>query len=185
MTNDRINYFSHFHPFPPHCGSSLVFHRMFGKIGRKEAAPFVQNSSNHLALGNFVELVFFPNVFHQRSSGWHWFKSAPLLYLIPNKCECVWVVLHRFVSLNSWCLGFLVSKFPGVKVSWFQNSEVWNFQSFNDSILPNFHFMFSGRYWSRIQDFQEFIRRIVGIFRHPSFPKVSKNACSFLWYFKP
>ena len=39
--------------------------------------------------------------------------------------------------------------------------------------LPNFHSMFSGRYWSHIQDFPEFIKRIVGSLRCPSFPNVS------------
>ena len=39
---------------------------------------------------------------------------------------------------------------------------------------PNFYFMFSGRYWSHIQDFQESIRRISIIFRRQAFPTIAK-----------
>ena len=38
-------------------------------------------------------------------------------------------------------------------------------------IFKNFQFMFSWRYWSRIQDFRKLIRRIFRICRAPSFPK--------------
>ncbi len=80
--------------------------------------------------------------------------------------------------LFCWFLGFkfhgyLASKLLGFKVSWFQSFLVSKFED-----LPNFHFMFSGRYWSHIQDFQEFVRRIVGICRSPSFPTFSKCSIS-------
>ena len=42
-------------------------------------------------------------------------------------------------------------------------------------ILPNSHFLFSGRPWSHIQDFQELIGRIFIICRCPSFPKSSNK----------
>ena len=42
--------------------------------------------------------------------------------------------------------------------------------------------MFSGRYWSRVQDFEGFIGRIVGIVRSPSVPKLSK--CSIFQHFE-
>ena len=77
----------------------------------------------------------------------------------------------------SWFLGFLVSGFLSSLVSWFLGfdfclvskclgflvSEFQRFQCFNDPILPQLHFMLSGGYWSHIQDFQELIRRSVGI----------------------
>ena len=70
-----------------------------------------------------------------------------------------------FGFLASCFQSFLVSKFLGIKVS--------KFQRFNDPILPKSHFMFSSIYWSHIQDFQDFIRRVVGIIRRPSFAKCS------------
>ena len=66
-------------------------------------------------------------------------------------------------------LGFLVSKFLGFKVYWFLGYKVSKFQRFNDPILPKHHVIFFDRYRSHIQDFQDFIRRIVGIFRRPPF----------------
>ena len=46
---------------------------------------------------------------------------------------------------------FKVSQLLGVLVSWLLDSKflgfkVSRFQSFNDPIIPTFHFMFSGRY---------------------------------------
>ena len=41
-------------------------------------------------------------------------------------------------------------------------------------ILPKLHFMFSGRYWYHIQDFQDLFRRIFMICRCPSFPFFAK-----------
>ena len=49
-----------------------------------------------------------------------------------------------------------------------------------DSILPHSRFMFSGRYSSHIQDFQDFIKRIVGMFRHLSFSKKQMWICETL-----
>ena len=72
--------------------------------------------------------------------------------------------------LVSWCLGFKDSCFLGFLVSWFESFLVSWFQSFKE--LPNVHFMFSGRYWSHIQDFQDFIWRIVGICWCPPFRKI-------------
>ena len=48
-------------------------------------------------------------------------------------------------------------------------------------IFPKKPFMFSGRYWSHIQDLQDFIRRIFVILRCPSFPKVSNH---MFWIFE-
>ena len=64
--------------------------------------------------------------------------------------------------------------------------EIW-------SILPICHFMFFDRYWSHIQDLQDFNRRIVGVFRRPSFRKfvkilefhnseIYKNSTSPKWF---
>ena len=86
--------------------------------------------------------------------------------------------------LVSWLLGFLVSWFRGFLISWFENCLISKFigtnfswlRSFNYPTLPKFHFMFSGRYWSPIHDFQEVIRRIV-FFRRPSFTK--KQNCRY------
>ena len=74
--------------------------------------------------------------------------------------------------LVSWFLGFLVSWFLVswfllFLVSWFRSFLVPWFQRFKG--LPNCHFMFSGRYWSHIQDYQDFIRRVDGSSRHLSF----------------
>ena len=48
-----------------------------------------------------------------------------------------------------------------------------------DSMIPYYQIPFHIflRYWSHIQDFQDFIRRVVGICRRPSFPKCPK--CHF------
>ena len=42
------------------------------------------------------------------------------------------------------------------------------------NLFKNFDFMSSWRYWSQIQDFQEFIKRIVNLVRAPSFQSNSK-----------
>ena len=46
-------------------------------------------------------------------------------------------------------------------------------------ILPTFHFVFSGRYWFHIQDFQEFVTWVVGYVRHPSSKKNKQNENEF------
>ena len=82
----------------------------------------------------------------------------------------------------------LVSRFPGFLVSWFRSfldswlqsfkvSKLLRFENIYcvlgniHSILPNFEFMFVDRHWSHIQNFEEFIKRILGIDRSPSLPK--------------
>ena len=65
-------------------------------------------------------------------------------------------IVYWFQSVFVSCLSFLVSKIIGSKVS-----MIPYYQSYWIA-LPCF--MFSGRYWSHIQDFQECIRRIVGDF---------------------
>ena len=78
----------------------------------------------------------------------------------------------------SWFQNFLVSKCLGFEVSWFPSLLVSKCQSFNDPMLPKFHFMLSGRYWSHLQDFQDFIRQIFIMLWCPSFPK-STNILGF------
>ena len=87
--------------------------------------------------------------------------------VFPNVWPCLAISLRVKVLYreNSYATFF---------VSWFQSFLVSNSQSFNEPILPKCHFMVFGEYWSHIQDSQEFIRRIVGMFRHPSFPNISK-----------
>ena len=60
--------------------------------------------------------------------------------------------------------------FYSFRVSWFKKS-------------PNVNFIFSGSYWSHIQDFQDFIKRIVGFVRRPSFPKLTNLWVSENWRF--
>ena len=57
-------------------------------------------------------------------------------------------------------LGFVVSKSQSFKVSKIRKFISWLLKDLG-SILPHFHFMLSGRYWSHIQYFQHFIRWIV------------------------
>ena len=104
--------------------------------------------------------------------------------------------------LGSWFLHFLVSwllriRFPCCVcrlfcwVSWFQSfpnskclgSLVSKFQSSNDTISPRIHFMFSGRYWSQIQDSQGFITRIFMLFGARIFQKVQNFRFPKSWYF--
>ena len=117
---------------------------------------------------------------HGRISAWPDHKCPPSSLASPRGAGAgveVGTLRGREVPVNenvsklvAWFLGFLVPWFLGFLVSWFQVSkfqslEVSEFQSFNDSILPKFHFMFSGRSRSHIQDFRRNIRRIFVIFR--------------------
>ena len=77
-----------------------------------------------------------------------------------------------------------IKKFQSVAVSWFLGFKVSKFQRLRnieyflediDPILPTCHCMFSGRYRSHVQDFGEFIRRIDGICRCPTFRKLSQQ----------
>ena len=65
------------------------------------------------------------------------------------------MVLCSYVLMGFWFCGFMVLWFYG-----FGN-------------LPNLHFLLSGRSWSHLHDFQGFIKRIGGIFRCPSFRKLT------------
>ena len=67
------------------------------------------------------------------------------------------------------------------KVSNYQRFKVSKGQSFKDSEIP-FH-VFVKRYWSHIQDFEEFIRPISRMFRHASFPEIAKTRFSRFGYF--
>ena len=84
-------------------------------------------------------------------------------------------------SLGFLVLGFLVwSSF----ISWSRNSKVSMLQSSKvsrlhryknfDPILLNVHFMLSGRYWSHLQDFQEFNYTDRQVLSAWSFQKFSK-----------
>ena len=68
----------------------------------------------------------------------------------------------------SWLFGFLL-----VLISWFQRFLI---SKFPKSMIPYyknpFHVFRKLGYWSRIQGFQEFIRRIGAICRRLSFPKI-------------
>ena len=64
-------------------------------------------------------------------------------------------------------------KFLGFFVSSFLSFLVSQLLSFFVS-FANFHFMFSGRYWSHIQDFHDFFRRVCIIFRSRPFPNLLK-----------
>ena len=91
---------------------------------------------------------------------------------LKNVSKCLGFLVSCFLGfLVSWFLWFLcfllflVSKFQSILVSkflgsWFQSSLVSWYQRFNDPILSNSHFMFSGRYLSHTQDFQDHLRRI-------------------------
>ena len=77
-----------------------------------------------------------------------------------------WFLVLLFLGFKvCWFLGFLVSKFLSFLVS--------KFRLFNDPILPHFHFMFSGRYWSHIQYFQKTSRQILMNVRRTFFSKLS------------
>ena len=94
----------------------------------------------------------------------------------------VWGVLGFLAVgfLVSWFQSCLVSRLFGYsKIRRFKDSKI-HFMYLKDigSILSNYHFLFSGRYWSHIQDFQEFIRRISMAVRCPSFPKITKSRVS-------
>ena len=82
-------------------------------------------------------------------------------------CGCM--VLRFYDFMVSWFRGFMVC---GFVVLWLSGFMVYGFML---SKISNFHFMFSGRYRSHIQDFQDFIRRSVGICRRPSFRKLSNK----------
>ena len=104
--------------------------------------------------------------------------------------------IKRFLGfLVFWFLGslwfFVVSKILGFLVSWFGSFLVSKlqkslniFERYWYSILLNFHFMLFGRYWSHIQYLQDFIKRIVGICRCPSFPKSKNEVSDFLRFIK-
>ena len=71
--------------------------------------------------------------------------------------------VSRFQSfLASWFPGFSISWFIGFKVSKLQIQQTRNKTFIScllleiDPILPKFHSMFSGRYWSHNQDFKKF-----------------------------
>ena len=72
--------------------------------------------------------------------------------------------------------GFLVSWFQTLLVSGFLGSNILRnpLMLLKDiwSTSPNVHFMVFERYWSHIQDFQDFFRRIFIICRRPSFPNL-------------
>ena len=72
------------------------------------------------------------------------------------------------IKTVSW---FLVFWFLGF---WFRGfTRSFMFSKNICYILPNFHFMFFDRYYSHIQYFQDFIKRIVGFCRRPPFRTLS------------
>ena len=79
-------------------------------------------------------------------------------------------------------LGFEVCWLLDFKVSWFQIFEVSEFQRFSDPILPNVHFMFSGRCWSRIQDWQDCSMQIfiISVFVISKSFKTVSNTSTFI-----
>ena len=94
-----------------------------------------------------------------------------LLVLWFYGCVVVW--FYGFLVV--WCTvlgfcGFMVLWFYGL---WFYSFMVLWFLSCKS--LPTFHFMFSRRYLSHIHDFKDFIIRIVGLFRRPSFLEMATN----------
>ena len=102
------------------------------------------------------------------SSSVSWFLGHGFLGFLISWSIGLLVCLFVFWG-GSWFVGFLICWLLGFKVSWFQSFKI------NDPKLPEFHFMFFDRAWSHIQDFQYFIRRIVGIYRrHPPFSKSTK-----------
>ena len=56
---------------------------------------------------------------------------------------------------------------------------VWYWLEYVDPILPNWHFMFSGRYWSHSQDFQEFM--LCPFYRFVFFNRLSRSHLSNNW----
>ena len=75
----------------------------------------------------------------------------------------------------SWFFGLLVSRFLGFLVSEVLGFLVSKIQKtarclkYIRAIWPKFHFMFLDRYWSHIQDAQEFIKRRFSVFLYASF----------------
>ena len=133
------------------------------------------------------------NTICQKKVPWIGVLFRPLLYLwglgIPWLEKVYWLIgflVLGFVGfLVSWFLGFCflvdlwlpgftVSWHIGFKVVWFLAFEISKFQRFTDPIFSTFHFMVFNRYWSHIKDFEDVSRRIVGMFRLPSFPTCSK-----------
>ena len=102
--------------------------------------------------------------------------------------------MKRFQSFQiSQFRSFTFSKFQVLKASEFQCFKAPKLQYHKvskiqrihfmfliniDPILLKFHFMFSGRYQSHVQYFQELNKRIFGILRPPPFPTFSKCVMS-------
>ena len=70
--------------------------------------------------------------------------------------------LFEYIIGIRYFQNFKILKAQIFKVSTFEklkSSEISKFQKFLSffALSPNVHFMFSGRYWSHIQDFQHFL----------------------------
>ena len=120
-------------------------------------------------------------------SFWKYFCFMSVLFwqdLKPKTPECTrfFASFQFFVDSLSFryffpllCIGWRTSLLwiYGFMALWFYGLMALCFLGFKN--LSNFHFMFSGRYWSHIEDFQDFVRRIFIMFRRPSFAKLSKG----------
>ena len=83
--------------------------------------------------------------------------------------KCLGFSASTFLGFkDSWFLGLKDSWCLGVKDSWFHNFKGSRFQW----SLTKFPVHVFGRYCSHIQDLQDFVRRIGGISRRPSFRHV-------------
>ena len=94
-----------------------------------------------------------------------WLSWCPNLFSASGRCRG----LVQGWESECWGVGgfpqMKKEKFPSVS---FQSFQFSRFQRFKVSKI---HFMFFGRYCSHIQDFQELIKQILRILRHPSFTK--------------
>ena len=80
----------------------------------------------------------------------------------------LWFHGCMFYCLYLWFYGLIVLGFYGYKAVWFYDFMAlwfWLYGFMVSKFTQNLHVMFSGRYWSHLIDFQDFITRIVGFFR--------------------
>ena len=134
-----------------------------------------------------------------------WFQKKSLFFLIlpegkfivsvPQRVMLMFYGSSVYGFMVLWCYsGFMVLWFYGFMVFWFY-VFLW-FLWFCGFVVVWFYgsnsFMFSGRYWSHIQDSQHFIRRIFMIFPAPvssqmlktnGFPKFRDFLKHIFWNF--
>ena len=99
--------------------------------------------------------------------------AAPPLWRRPEAASFVAMQLCGCVAL--WLCSYAAMWLYGYVAMWL-SSKIPKFQNFKKVLdIPKNHFMFSDRYWSHLQDFQEIIGRAFIIFRCPSVRTMSKS----------